>query len=519
MKRLITCLALGLFTACHSHPHEYEDDHEHRQGQESAARRPALSFTHWSDASELFMELPALVRGHESPCAAHVTRLEDFAALTQGSVIVVLRGEAGEERFESPGPTVPGIFRPVVTPTATGQRRLIVEVRAPGIVANYDLGEVTVFESATAAREAVPEETEPPGRIPFLKEQQWQTEFGTTVVAERGIRAALRVTGSVIPRSDGELMITAPVAGRVVTSGRVFPRLGQPIAANDLLAVLTPRLEAADLASLELTVTSADLELRFAERERQRLETLRSEGAVPERRVQEAVHAAEAAQAARTTAQRRLDQFRRVHQTSGRGEGAVQLRAPLSGTVTEVYVAPGAFVEAGTPLFRVTDLTQLWLQARVPEVDVGKLGTPRGASFLVEGRDEAIELSADAMITRGSHIDPRTQTLSVIFAVDNTNARLPVGAFARVYLENGEERSALAAPESALVDDSGLFVVFVQVEGETFERRVVQVGTRDRGFVEVLRGLHSGERVVTRGAWSVKLAASSGSVPAHGHEH
>ncbi len=512
-------LALALLTSCHSHSHEGGGDHGHDHGHGHESERPALSFTHWTDASELFIELPALVRGQESPCAAHVTKLDGFAALAEGRVSVVLRGDSGEERFESSAPKVPGIFRPVAKPATSGRRRLVVEVRAPGFSADHDLGEVMVFESAVAAGKAIPEEPEAAGRISFLKEQQWPIAFGTAVVAERGIRPTLRATGSVVPRSDGEVVVVAPVAGRVATSGRAFPRLGERLAANDLLGVLAPRLEAADLASLELAVTSANLELRFAERERQRLEALRGEGAVPERRVQDAIHAAEGAQAALATAQRRLDQFRRVQQTAGRGEGAVQLRAPLSGTVTEVLVAPGAFVEAGAPLLRVSDLTQLWLEVRVPEVDLGRLGTPRGASFLVDGIEGAFEVAADAMISRGSRIDPRTQTLPVVFAFDNASARLPIGTFARVALVNGEERTALAVPESALIDDNGVFVVFVQVEGEAFERRVVRLGARDRGFVEIASGLSAGEHVVTRGAWSVKLAASSGSIPAHGHPH
>lgn len=526
MKPFLPLLVLGL-AACHGHDHaagkDHAEDHDHDHGAPHGHahedERPGLSFTHWTDTSELFLELPALVRGQGSPCAAHVTKLEGFEAVAGGRVSVVLRGEAGEERFDSEAPKVPGIFRPVAEPKAAGKRRLIVEVRAPGLSADHDLGEVTVFETAAAARKAIPEEPEAPGRIPFLKEQQWPIEFGTAVVSERALRPTLRASGRLVPRSDGEVVVNAPVAGRVATSGRGFPRLGERVTANELLGVLAPRLEAADLASLELAVTSATLELRFAERERQRLEGLRGEGAVPERRVQDAAFAAEAAQAALATAQRRLEQFRRVQQTAGRGEGAVQLRAPLSGTVTEVLAAPGTFVEAGTPLLRVTDLTQLWLEARLPEADAGRLATPRGASFTIEGGDQATELPAEALIARGGRIDPRSQTLSVIYAVDNASARLPVGAFARVHLASGEERKALAVPETALVDDSGVFVVFVQLEGESFERRAVRLGARDRGYVEVLGGVSAGEHVVTRGAWSVKLAASSGSIPAHGHAH
>ncbi|WNG17430.1 efflux RND transporter periplasmic adaptor subunit [Cystobacter fuscus] len=519
MKRLRILLPLVLVVACHSHSHDGDAEHGHAHGHDAADERPALSWTHWTEASELFIELPALVRGEESPCAAHVTKLEGFAALAEGRVSVVLRGDSGEERFDSQGPSVPGIFRPVVKPAAAGRRRLLVEIRAPGLSADHDLGDVTVFESAAAARAAIPEEPEVPGRIPFLKEQQWPIEFATALVSEHALRPTLRATGEVRARSDGEVLVRAPAAGRVATSGKAFPRLGQQVSVDDPLGAIAPRLEAADVASLELAVTRAELELRFAERERERLEKLRAEGAVPERRVEEAVHASQDAQASLEAARRRLEQFRRVQRMAGSGEGTVSLRAPLAGTITEVHVAPGAFVEAGAPLFRVTDLTQLWLEARVPEVDVGRLGTPRGASFLVEGSDEAIELPADALVARGHVIDPLTRTLPLVFAVDNAGARWAVGAFARVFLVNGEERRALAVPESSVVDDSGVSVVFVQVEGEAFERRVVRLGVRDRGQVEVLSGVRAGEHVVTRGAWSVKLAASSGSIPAHGHSH
>ncbi|MEN9577481.1 MAG: hypothetical protein RJA70_490 [Pseudomonadota bacterium] len=525
MKRFTTLLIFGgLVTSCHSHSHKDGDDHadhgdDHGHGADQNDERPALSFTHWTLASELFIELPALVVGQESKSAAHVTRLSDFAALAEGQVSLVLRSDSGEERFDSPAPTVPGIFRPVAQPKSAGNRRLIVLVRAQGLTAEHDLGEVSVYESVAAARAANPEPPEVSGRIPFLKEQQWPMEFGTAMVAERPIRTSLNATGVLRARSDGDVIVSAPAAGRIATSGRVFPRLGDRVAVDDPIAVLAPRLEAADLASLELAVKSAELEQRFAQRERERLEALQAEGAVPERRVLDAVHLADSAQASLTTAQRRLSQFSRVQRTAGRGEGVVQLRAPLAGTITAVNTAAGAFVEAGTPLFRVTDTTQLWLEARVAEVDVPMLGTPRGAAFFVEGTDTAIELGADSLVARGHVIDPISRTLELNFAVDNAGSRFAVGTFARAFISTGDERSALAVPVSAVVDDNGVFVVFVQVEGEAFERRPLRLGTRDRGYVEVVSGVRPGEHVVTRGAWSVKLAAASGAIPAHGHSH
>jgi multidrug efflux pump subunit AcrA (membrane-fusion protein) len=62
-------------------------------------------------------------------------------------------------------------------------------------------------------------------------------------------------------------------------------------------------------------------------------------------------------------------------------------------------------------------------------------------------------------------------------------------------------------------------VAFVQVSGETFEKRELKVGIRDSGFVQVLEGIKAGERVVTKGAYAIRLSSISGVIPAHGHAH
>ena len=76
-----------------------------------------------------------------------------------------------------------------------------------------------------------------------------------------------------------------------------------------------------------------------------------------------------------------------------------------------------------------------------------------------------------------------------------------------------------AVPESAIVDDTGQPVVFVQQSGENFLRRPVKLGDRVGGYVQVLSGVTAGERIVTRGAHLIRLASMSNQVPAHGHVH
>jgi multidrug efflux pump subunit AcrA (membrane-fusion protein) len=107
----------------------------------------------------------------------------------------------------------------------------------------------------------------------------------------------------------------------------------------------------------------------------------------------------------------------------------------------------------------------------------------------------------------------------VIFEVENGAGQLRIGQFAKVSIATGRPVKSPAIPESAVLDEGGKPVVFVQVEGESFERRQLKLGIVDRGWVQVLEGVRAGERVVTRGAYEIKLSAASGAIPAHGHAH
>jgi RND family efflux transporter MFP subunit len=508
-------VGLVMLLSCRANSH---DDHtaSHHDDREEEDSRRTLSFTHWTEQTELFVEIPAFVQGLESSCAAHVTRLSDFKPVESGSVTISLR-DGSEDRAVADKPSSPGIFRPVLRPSAAGRRRLMAVVDRDGARDEHDLGEVVVDETKeTVARAAA---SAPGRRITFLKEQQWATTFATQAASARSLRATVRATGSLQPRIEGDVTIAAPFAGRITSQGP-FPRVGTRVAPDQTLAALTPRLEGTDQASLDLAIASAKLELQHAERERRRVEALRAEGAVPDRRVTDAVYAEDDARAALAAAEKRRGQFARVQQPrAAHGEGTVQLRSPIAGTIVSVQAAPGGFVEAGTRLFHVVDPTLLWLDARVAAVDSTRATDIRGAWFDIDGIETLTELGTETIAGRSPRLDPVAQTLSVLFNVENAGARLPVGAFARVQLIIGEPTQALAIPKSAVVDDNGQTIAFVQVEGEAFERRIVRLGTADGPYVAVLSGVSPGERVVSRGAWSVKLAASAASVLQHGHPH
>ena len=91
--------------------------------------------------------------------------------------------------------------------------------------------------------------------------------------------------------------------------------------------------------------------------------------------------------------------------------------------------------------------------------------------------------------------------------------------FAQASVFTGKTAQGLSVPVSAILEEAGQSVAYVHTNGESFERRILQLGIRDANRVQVVSGLSVGERVVTKGAYQVRLAASSTSVPAHGHTH
>ncbi len=511
--RLTAIVLCAFLVACHDHGgHDAQED---RAGPEA---KPNLAITRFSKDAELFVEIPPLVAGQATTIAAHLTTLSDSRAVTSGTFHVVLSGGGGpEERFEVAEVANPGIFRLELAPKHAGARTATAGLRAGKIEAAFELGTLTVHADEAAAG-AAPAPKGEGGGIAFLKEQQWRMDFATTSVEPRKLRASFEAYGTIRPRADGHALVTPPVAGRL-RARDAFPRVGAEVQPDQVLAAMTPSLvDLGDRASLRQASLQAKIGLDEARSERERLEKLLSDGVVPERRVIAARFAEQQAAAASKTARQRLGQASSM-QGAGRRGGDFELRAPIGGTIVGVSAAAGAFVEPGAPLFHIVDLDELWLEVHVAEAHAPLIDTPRGVWFRVEGVDDPIEVGPERVVTVGGMLDARSRTVPLFVQVDNAARRLRVGMFADVSVVIGEATEALAVPQSAVSHEAGLPFVYVQRGGESFERRQVRLGDRDGAFVGVTDGLSKGERVVSRGAYAVRLAAFAGAAPEHGHEH
>ena len=478
---------------------------------------PPVVETRWTTRSELFVEYPPLVEGETSRFAIHFTNLSTFEPVRSGRATVHLRGPQDQE-FAVDAPGRPGIFGVDVTPNQAGRYRLDVVLDAPGLTDRHDLGDVMVLTVAAAEALAVAEESED-ASIPFLKEQQWTLDFATAPAARRQIGESLVLAAEIEPRTGGQVDVTTPVAGRL--AGDLPPRaVGSRVGAGETLAEIIPHSgHGEDRPALELDVAEARDALELAAAGRARVERLVEVGALPTRRQLEARVAVRTAEARVTAAEAHLAQLDSTRRGEGDGARDIRfvLRAPMNAVVAESDATPGASLEEGARLFRLVALDRVHIVGALPEAALSRVDELVGAELEVPGF--ATPMTLGRLVAVGRVLDRDSRTVPIIYELRDPDRRLAIGQAVslRVFVSAAAEE--ITVPDSAIVDDAGQPVVFVQVAGESFERRAVALGNRESGLVQITGDVGPGERVVVRGAPFIRLAALSPQVPAHGHVH
>jgi cobalt-zinc-cadmium efflux system membrane fusion protein len=477
-----------------------------------------LSVTRWTGKTELFAEYPPLAVGETSRFAIHLTRMDSFKALTEGRVEVHLRSGTGSaEVFRVNAPSRPGIFGVDVKPAHAGKREMVIVLETAGLSDEHRIGPVDVHATGEAARAAAKAAGEGAQGISFLKEQQWSLEFGTAIVREQAVRESLRVPARLDARPGGIADVAAPIDGRLT---RVLDvTLGTRVARGQELArLLPPPAVPGDLPQLQRARADAHTALTLATRDRERAERLTTAGAAPAKRLDEARAVEEQARAQVTAAEATLAQYNAAR-AGGAADatGSFVVRAPIDGVIAQRDATTGANVTAGTILFRLVDASQIQVVGHIPEAEAARGRLVTAAEIEVPGHEPRIP--AGRLVSVGKVLDPQSRTMPITFAFDNRGASLPVGQAVALHLLMNTTAPGPVVPAAALVDDAGRPIVFVQLEGETFERRPVTLGPRSGDVVQIVAGVKPGERVVTKGAYLVRLASLSTSVPAHGHVH
>jgi cobalt-zinc-cadmium efflux system membrane fusion protein len=228
------------------------------------------------------------------------------------------------------------------------------------------------------------------------------------------------------------------------------------------------------------------------------------------REVQEAQAEVDTARAEVTHLEQSLQMLGASSNGSETSTALITVRAPVSGTVTERLVNPGAGVESGKTLFTIANISTVWVIANVPEAQVGSLRTGTPAEV------RSATLGAGALSGRISYIEPQldqeTHTARVRVEVANAGERLKPGMFVEVGFQAGTGQATgeeLVIPSEAVQKIGDRTVVFIPEEDEPghFKMRDVELGVEVGGYRRILSGLTLEDKVVTKGSFTLKSQA------------
>jgi len=307
------------------------------------------------------------------------------------------------------------------------------------------------------------------------------------------------------PNRSSRLLL--PVAGRIVS---VLAKVGDAVEQGQrVLSLDSPDADAAIAAAIqaEAAERQAQSTLSKADADLARTTELYEHHAVAQKDMLGSQNDQAQARAALETARAALYQAKRKLELlelkpSGEPRPIVQVRAPISGKVLEVNVAPGEYRnDTGTPLMTIADLSRVWIASDVPEsairlIRVGERVTITMVAYPGEEFEGRVARIADVL-------DPQTRTVKVYVEMANLRGRFRPEMFATIR-HAGDSRPTPVVPVGAIVQEYGRPIVFLERAPGRFERREVALGTRAGEFIPVVSGVRAGERIVVDGGVLLK---------------
>ncbi len=314
----------------------------------------------------------------------------------------------------------------------------------------------------------------------------------TSIITPSDFNETVVVSGQIIPAKDNEHTIAATKPGIVRFVKNIH--LGYHVTKGEQIVAVSGN----DILGGDQD-KSAKITFENAKREFERISALYENQLVTE---SEYIAAKEAFQQAQNIYKPKAE----MHASS------------ISGTISEIYVNDGDYVETGMPIATVSSNNVLILQADLPE-RYAKMNI-HTANFKPAYSDSVYSISS----LGGESITPiKSATtiagyIPICFSFNNSDG-LMANSYAEVYLIGATRHNVLSLPVSALTEEQGDYFVYEKIDEECYAKHLVKTGMSNGINIEILSGIDPGMEIVTKGAVIVKLAANSGAVPGHSHEH
>jgi membrane fusion protein, copper/silver efflux system len=190
----------------------------------------------------------------------------------------------------------------------------------------------------------------------------------------------------------------------------------------------------------------------------------------------------------------------------GRTQARVTLRAPISGVIAELGVREGMTVTPGSMLFKLVDLSTVWINAEVPEAQAGWLTPGTAVEARVTAYPETVfKGKVGALLPE---VNPTTRTLRARIELANPGGRLKPGMYATLAFQQAKARQAVLVPSEAVIRTGQRDVVIVALGEGRFRAAEVEVGSESGGQSEIRKGLAAGDNVVLSGQFLIDSEAS-----------
>ncbi|PZQ61445.1 MAG: efflux RND transporter periplasmic adaptor subunit [Phenylobacterium zucineum] len=358
------------------------------------------------------------------------------------------------------------------------------------VVLGFGIAKLTTPAAAPPAAEAPAAAKAAHGveTLEIAAERLTASNIGLQTVAAGGLASEIIAQATVAAEPTGQAVLTARAGGSVA---RLNKRLGDPVRAGEVLALVESR-EAAQIAGMRGSAAAkADLARKIYAREkrlfeqkvspRQDMETAQAELAAAEAEARAANLAVGAADVSR----------------DGR---YVQVISPISGRITSMAASLGAYVQPETELFRIADPAKVQIEAAVPSADA--LRIQAGDAAVVETSGGQTAAAQVRSITPG--LDAETRSATVVLALSGQAAGVQPGQLVRARITaRGTTTRGIVVGEEAVQVVEGRDVIFVRT-AKGFRVQPVTAGQRSAGRVEIVQGLKPGEVIAVKNAFLLK---------------
>lgn len=337
--------------------------------------------------------------------------------------------------------------------------------------------------------------------ILFSKEQAQLVGLKTETVTPGSFYNSIKTSGQ-IQASQGDEAVIAATSNGIVSFTNPSITDGTAVKAGQSIVTISAKKLLEGDPSVK-----ARIEYETAQKEFQRAESL----------VKDQIISAKDFEQARL----RYETAKTVYQAQAGNMTAagVSVTAPIAGYIKNRLVAQGEYVSVGQPIATVSQNRRLQLRAEVSENNFKILKSISSANFKPAYDNVVYKLSElnGRLLSFGKASTDQSFYIPVTFEFDNVGDIIP-GAYTEVYLLSTLQENVISVPVSAITEEQGLNFVYLQTGAEEYKKQEVTLGQNNGERVQILSGLPRGAKVVTKGVYQVKLAATSSVMP-EGHSH